>query len=154
MLAADNCGEIYGCAATGTIRGQRGTEYFGGLVGGNGGVLQNCYTQGTVSGGMAIGGLVGANGGMIVHCYAASRIVAEGGMFGERFAGGLVGRKGGQVAGCYFLKVPEAGDLDNGQGSPLTAAQMKQQSSFAGWDFTTIWKISEGKDYPRLRWEK
>jgi hypothetical protein len=30
---------------------------------------------------------------------------------------------------------------------------MKQQATFAGWDFTNIWTINEGNDYPRLKWE-
>ena len=29
---------------------------------------------------------------------------------------------------------------------------MKQQSSFAGWDFTSVWQIS-GVDYPKLAWQ-
>ena len=41
---------------------------------------------------------------------------------------------------------------NNGYGTPLTDAQMKQQSSFVGWDFTTIWAICEGTNYPRLLW--
>ena len=38
-------------------------------------------------------------------------------------------------------------------GLALTAVQMKQQASFADWDFDETWAICEGKDYPRLRWE-
>ncbi len=29
--------------------------------------------------------------------------------------------------------------------------ELKQQSTFAGWDFDTVWRIDEGNDYPRLR---
>jgi hypothetical protein len=31
---------------------------------------------------------------------------------------------------------------------------MQTESTFAGWDFTDIWKICEGENYPKLRWEK
>lgn len=29
--------------------------------------------------------------------------------------------------------------------------EMKQQTTFAGWDFNNIWQIEEGKNYPTLR---
>jgi len=164
MLAADNMGEMTGCYAVGTIRGQKHTSVFGGLVGGNGGKVRDCYARGSVTGGMMIGGLVGANGGELSHCYAAVRIVAEGGMFGRKFPGGLVGfpQGGGTATGCYFLGTGNGDGHDNGTGVALTDEQMKQKASFAGWDFLgetangteDIWTICEGKDYPRLKWEK
>ncbi|KAF2962244.1 DUF4493 domain-containing protein [Fervidobacterium sp. 2310opik-2] len=36
----------------------------------------------------------------------------------------------------------------------LTTAQMKSSSNFVGWDFTNVWTINEGNDYPRLKWEQ
>ena len=36
----------------------------------------------------------------------------------------------------------------------LTDEQMKQQSSFVDWDFTTIWRMRcEGMNYPKLNWQ-
>ena len=32
-----------------------------------------------------------------------------------------------------------------------TTVQMKTQSNYEGWDFTSVWKITEGKTYPTLR---
>jgi len=56
----------------------------------------------------------------------------------------------GSINNCYFLATSGP---DNGYGEPLTDEQMKQQASFTGWDFTTIWAICEGTNYPRLRWQ-
>ncbi|MFN4224581.1 MAG: hypothetical protein ACK4E1_07270 [Fervidobacterium nodosum] len=36
----------------------------------------------------------------------------------------------------------------------FTTAQMKSGSNFVGWDFTNVWTINEGNDYPRLKWEQ
>jgi len=56
------------------------------------------------------------------------------------------------IDNCYFL---DTSGPDNGYGTPLTDAQMKQQSSFIGWDFDTpIWELCpETNDYPHLWWE-
>jgi hypothetical protein len=60
----------------------------------------------------------------------------------------------GTATACYFLAPADGGGPDNGVGVFLTDAQMKQQSSFIGWDFENVWTICEGKDYPRLGWER
>jgi hypothetical protein len=65
--------------------------------------------------------------------------------------GGLVGYNDrGSINNCYFL---DTSGPNNGYGEPLTDEQMKQPGSFVGWDFTTIWEICEGTNYPRLRWQ-
>ena len=38
-------------------------------------------------------------------------------------------------------------------GNGKTTIEMKQQSTFAGWDFTDIWRIDEGSGYPYLAWQ-
>ena len=51
----------------------------------------------------------------------------------------------------------KGGEQDSGSangidyGTPLTPAQMKQQSSFIGFDFNSIWEIKEGQSTPTLR---
>lgn len=37
-------------------------------------------------------------------------------------------------------------------GTGLTTAQMQNQASFGGWDFTNVWNIAPGT-YPYLRWQ-
>jgi len=41
-----------------------------------------------------------------------------------------------------------------GNKSLFLTAEMKQQATFIGWDFTNIWNIIEGVTYPYLRWEE
>lgn len=50
---------------------------------------------------------------------------------------------------CYFNKTKYNGTNKNGLNG-LTDTQMKQQSSFAGWDFENVWYMPEN-DYPKLR---
>lgn len=50
---------------------------------------------------------------------------------------------------CYFNKTKYNGTNTNGL-TGLTDTQMKQQSSFAGWDFTNVWYMPQN-DYPKLR---
>ena len=158
-LAGENdYGSISNCYSTGTVTGGAGGDYggyIGGLIGGNywGGSITNCYATGAVSGGDDanwLGGLVGDNWGVISNCFSTG--VVTGGN-GSQYLGGLVGWAGwDDISNCYFLDV--AGP-NNGAGTPLTDAQMKQQASFVGWDFSTsVWKIYEGRCYPYLACEK
>jgi hypothetical protein len=141
-------GSISNCYSTGAVSGSWGV---GGLVGYNeGGSISNCYSTGDVSGGdnsYYLGGLVGLNYGTISYCYSTGAVTAGGGSYD---LGGLVGYNDGSISGCYFLI--DSGPV-NGYGTPLTDEEMKQQSSFVGWDFTTIWAICEGTNYPRLLWQ-
>jgi len=67
--------------------------------------------------------------------------------------------EGSSISHCYFLITSGP---DNGYGTPLPDEEMKQQSSFVGWDFTNetangtndYWRMCvDGVDYPRLNWE-
>jgi hypothetical protein len=39
-------------------------------------------------------------------------------------------------------------------GARLTPEALTRRASFKGWDFDDVWRISEGRDHPRLRWEQ
>jgi hypothetical protein len=84
---------------------------------------------------------VGYSYGSISNCYSSGTVI------GDSNVGGLVGGKdsGAAISSSYFLIISGP---DNGYGTSLTDTQMKQQSSFAGWDFFTIWDIVEGQAYP------
>ncbi len=77
-------------------------EYVGGLVGSNGhwdgegGVLTNCYSSGSISGKNNVGGLVGFNyEGDVIQCYSTAAVG------GDSNIGGLVGRNYSLVMGSY-----------------------------------------------------
>ena len=146
----------------------------GGVVGSNGGKITNCYTTGNVTsyhssdltfyynfpgsdysdGSIIIaydcaGGLVGRNGGTIINCYAMGNVTAH------DSAGGLVGdTTNTTINNCYRLKTQTVtGSKINESGTPLSESDMRLQSSFTGWDFTTVWAIdlSINGGYPHLR---
>jgi len=150
----DSEGGISNCYSTGAVSGGSGSSGIGGLVGVNEGSISNCYSTGTVIGGAGsrLGGLVGWNYGSISNCYST------GDVSGSSYLGGLVGyNNSGTISSCYF---PDT-EPNNGLGTPLTDAKMKQQKSFIGWDFigetvngpNDIWWINKGVSYPKLYWQ-
>jgi hypothetical protein len=89
--------------------------------------------------------------GSISNCYSTG---AVSGSSGSSAIGGLVGYNYyssiSSISNCYFLITSGPND---GNGVPLTDTQMKQQSSFAGWDFSNVWHICETTNYPKLIWQ-
>lgn len=151
-------GRIAYCSATAEI-GTRGWE-FGGLTGGNQGLILCCSATGSVAGDTEIGGLSGTSGGVIVHCCASG---AVSGLYDT--AGGLVGRNHGVLVQCYAAGSTDGGGLIgyatysyvtgriencfwdieasgrpswSGGGKGLATAQMQDIRTFlaAGWDFS------------------
>jgi hypothetical protein len=133
----------------------------GGLVGGNGGTVTDCYSTASVSGtGWYVGGLVGGNGGTVTYCYCVGAVSGTG-----HDVGGLVGSNfsfQGSMTGCFW-DTQTSGQATGSGGTGKTTAEMQTASIFlgAGWDLldeTTngtddIWWINEGQDYPHLWWE-
>jgi hypothetical protein len=169
------------CAAGGSVRGQ---YVIGGLVGENDVVITDCYAAVDVKGeeyviegsspaagggrGLSsqIGGLLGANSGLVMRSYAASPVA------GDREVGGFLGHDGGaEYIGCFWDAQVAA--ATSGVGNLAvepdgvfgrTTAEMETAPTFVSlaWDFVgetangteEIWWIEEGKDYPRLWWER
>ncbi|MBP7050338.1 MAG: hypothetical protein KBE65_04925 [Phycisphaerae bacterium] len=150
----------------------------GGLVGDNGGTIENSYstssvTQANVGNVLLLGlmpsgagGLVGSNRGTIRLSYATGAVVTAPSVdaFGAALdAGGLVGYSYGDAIEHSFWDTETSGQATSAGGTGLTTAEMQAASIFleAGWDFVgetangteDIWKIAEGLDYPRLWWE-
>jgi filamentous hemagglutinin family protein len=135
----------------------------GGLVGYNYGTISSSYVSGgSVNGGAwTAGGLVGWNVGTISNSYMSGGTVT-----GGSNVGGLVGYNdsvNGAIVSSNFWDTTTAG-VANGIGydttalgatdvgaTGLTSAQMMQQSSFTGWDFTNTWRIYDGHTTPLLK---
>jgi hypothetical protein len=161
-LVGSNSGTVTQCYSTGAISGG---SRVGGLVGWNyySGTVAQCYSTGTVRGTDYVGGLVGDNFyGTVTQCFS-SGAVKRTGQYSS--VGGLVGYntpKLGRVTGCFW-DIQTSGQATSGGGTGRTTAQMQTAKTFldAGWDFVgetksgpaNIWRILEGKDYPRLGWE-
>lgn len=145
---------IVNCYTTGAITG---SNPVGGLCSRNDGIISNCYSSVDVDGGTGDqGGLCGHNYGVINNCYSSGSVNESsysGGLCAYNYSNVRINRYG-QISNCYFL---DTAGPDNGIGTPLTDAQMKQQSSFAGWDFSNeksdgtaeIWMFSDG-GYPAI----
>lgn len=127
--------------------------------------VRNCYSLGSIY----APGAADKAGGLIGHIaepfiaversYSACSVNGP----GATNIGGLIGNAGGLTpANCYFLSQADGGGPNNGIGTVLTSAQMKQKSSFAGFDFvgqtsdgvSDYWRLCIGGTvYPRLSWE-
>jgi len=179
LLGKDNVGGFVGfnevgssltnCRSAGAVSGDNAV---GGLVGFNVGDCTNCYSTGTVTNGIALGGLVGVNGvgGNITNCYSTGTSIGStqvGGLVGVNIAsitncysrgaamgssnvGGLVGINGGSISDCYW-DTETSGQITSDGGIGKTTAEMMQQATFVGWDFSAMWTICEGVTYPWLQ---
>jgi len=156
LVGYSDSDSISNCYATGAVTG---VDILGGLVGDNdfGGMISNCYATGAVTGGdssTGLGGLVGFNYGTISNCYATGAVTTG---TTSLDIGGLVGRDYvyGTISNCYW-DINTSGMTDGvGSLDPEPAgvmgkatAEMKQQATFAGWDFTDTWLIMESQSYP------
>jgi hypothetical protein len=131
-----------------------GGPFAGGLIGENErAAISNCYSTDSVIADEFSGGLIGNNGGPVINCYSTGVVTC-----GGSYSGGLMGVNSDNISSSYFLVTS---GLDNGFGEPLTDEQMKQDASFASWDFVwetdngteDIWSICETVNYPKLAWE-
>jgi filamentous hemagglutinin family protein len=126
----------------------------GGLVGWNQGNVSNSYATGSTIGMQATGGLAGFNDNLatISDSYSTGNVTVHAAIS----VGGLVGKNNGVVANSYWDTQTSGESRCAGWGNcvgatGLTIAQMTQQTSFTGWDFSTAWAIDTGTSYPYLR---
>lgn len=143
LAGINDSGTIENSCSTGSVTGIYTT---GGLIGMNDyGTVTNSYSTGSVTGSdSGTGGLVGENYGDITNSYSAGKIT------GSSETGGLVGIDDGTITSSYW-DTQTSGMNTSAGGVGKTTAQMKQQSTFTGWDFNTVWAIEEGVSYPYLR---
>ncbi len=149
--------KITECHSSGRVSVGADSFAIGGLVGMNwAGTILDSYALGDISVGLRgnrVGGLVGTSDDTIRRCYAATTISTGNSC---QNTGGLLGYKaGGEIRDCFW-NLETTGLLESDGGTGRTTAQMQRINTFlaAGWDFTNTWRICEGKDYPRLQWEK
>jgi PKD repeat protein len=140
------------CFSTSIVTGKAAA---GGLAGNNGfeGIIKRCYATGPASADSGVGGLAGICSGAILQCYATGAINGTtnlGGVVGELVNDGFAS---GTVTASFWDTT--TGGPDNGHGTGLPTAQMKQRATFesAGWAFsgaTPKWFIYEDQSYPYL----
>jgi len=151
----------------------------GGVVGiawSNGGLIENVYVKGTITTDYYAAGLAGVVRGtttvrncwtdvrtharvyrsagfvsstvdspMIQNCYSLGKATA-----GNTEYAGFITVVGSSVSisSCYW-DIEKSGVTQSTGGTGKTTAEMKQQSTYVGWDFTNIWGING--DYPFLQ---
>ena len=133
-------------------------SFAGGLVGQNSGVsfygtrgtIYNCYSTGKVTATtVGFAGLAGGNfwpNAKINYSFSTSQIIGAQGL-------GFTDNASGVVNGSYWDVNTSEKTSSGGVATGKTTIQMKQQNTFSGWDFSTIWRICEGTSYPFLAWE-
>jgi len=155
-IVGSSTGTVEQTYSKGVIMASGSPTRAGGLIGKNesGGDIVNCYSHADVhADGTASGGLVGLNWGDIQHSYAAGHVSSE-----ESDTGGLVGSNRGFVEGSYYDKDTTGQDDDMWKGEPRSTAEMKDETTFTGWDFAEKWEMSEPNSemegYPVLSWQE
>ncbi|RLF71665.1 MAG: hypothetical protein DRN35_01985, partial [Thermoplasmata archaeon] len=170
----DHQGGVSNCYVTGNVSG--GGDYVGGLVGVNEGTVSISHVAGNVSGANNIGGLVGYNIGTVRNSYATGNVSGSyqvGGFVGLSVAGGvrytyatarvtgishvggLIGYNNGGTTIASFWDINTTGQTTSAGGTGKTTDEMMNKTTFtsAGWDFTNIWNIWDGRTYPFFKWE-
>ena len=127
-----------------------GTDYTGGLIGELAfTTLVNSYSRAQVSGSSDVGGLVGrssTSSSVIGRSYSTGAVSGSG-----NDIGGLVGSVGtGDVINSYW-DTETSGQDESAGGEGRTTAEMQQQATYIGWDFTDTWSIVEDITYPDLQ---
>jgi filamentous hemagglutinin family protein len=150
-LVGINNGTVDKTYSTGTVIG---AQNVGGLVGGEGVVgtstITNSYATGSVSGLKFTGGLIGDHYGHVSNCYAGGTVTGSG-----INVGGFIGYEDGpgKDTNNYWIPSATSGSaaVDYSLATKLTPAQAQQQSSYPGWDFSSVWRNYDGHTTPLLK---
>lgn len=175
LIGNNDYGNIFNSYAVGNIKGtEYQSEAVGGLVGYNTGNIYRSYSTGTVwigGVGQTAGGLAGENYGNITNSFSGSRVAIDGnyvgGLVGKHldgkiinsyssgyvngfgFEGGLIGwSQFGETINSYW-DINTSNQFGSSGGTGKTTLQMKNQTTFTGWNFNTIWNSE--CSYPFLR---
>ncbi len=144
IVGYNDGGIIKNCYNTNTVKAD--SYNVGGIAGCNadGGVIENCYNAGGVSAQMHAGGIAGytRNHGVIQNCYNTGVVSSS---VGD--AGGI---RGGYewthtITNCYYY---DEVNLKTDVGIPLGMEELKQQNSYAGFDFDAVWTMGGSNGYP------
>jgi hypothetical protein len=162
VSAGDHIGGLIGTIDNATVSGSYSNcsveATGGGFAGGFAGVstmnnISDCYSTGTVTSTDYAGGFFGDLNNMstITNCYAAGLVDCQ-----TLNEGGIAGNDDWSSTVTNTFWDTEATTLTSSiHGIGKNTTEMKTQSTYAGWDFTTpVWKIDTNNDgYPYLGWQ-
>jgi hypothetical protein len=167
-LVASLTGEIDNSEFGGIVRGN---NHVGGLLGhSSGGVLSSCKTSAFVTANEDVGGLAGSSGwGLIENCYSRGSVFGNsrtGGLVGdlyecdvmnsyaactiENVGGGLAGRQDGCTFTSSYWDIDVSDKSSSAGGTGRSTTDMHSKNNYVGWDFTDIWRICDGTNYPKF----
>jgi len=136
------------------------TIYVGGIQGRGNATIVNSYNTGIVQGGGGwetyIGGITGS-----AHLEPYGRLINTGevriiGSEDKVYIGAIAGHSNGSVVYSYFSnELPAVGSsrirVQLHSVQQLKSAELRQRSSYRGFDFNSVWQINEGVSSPTLR---
>ena len=154
-------GSFTNCYFSGIISG---SNYVSGICGEAPDVtISQCYTDGTASSVNWVSGII--NRATVSDCFSTMSLTGD----------NINGIGGNSVTKCYYAGkatllhnynsfycqgtytyfdnsiVGTSRISSSSNNCARTTSQMKTQSNYEGWDFASVWKITEGKTYPTLR---
>ncbi|MBT3984244.1 MAG: Ig-like domain-containing protein [Bacteriovoracaceae bacterium] len=159
--------EVSNSYATGLVE-TNGSSSVGGLIGNHGyrntardSEINNCYATGSVNGSTNVGGLVGlivSADDEINNSYSTGIVSGN----PESNVGGLVGSntEEASVDSSYYLDTscltenncnPIAIEAPEDLGEAKSDSELKAESTFIDWDFSSDWLIEESVSYPTLK---
>ena len=157
-----NAGIVNASAKTASITYARA----GGIVGERSASITDCYNVGTVVANATglytttysyAGGITGeVSATAVATCYNWGKVNASSSFAESAYTGGIVGYCPlySSLSDCYYInsnsKAFGGGDCGITNTRTLTATQMKQQSSYTGFDFRKVWTMASN-GYPHLR---
>lgn len=146
-ISGDSLGNIIQCYNTGNVQGTHST---GGIVGmaERGTVISDSYNVGTVSINKyqsGCGGIVGYVDDLLTveNCYNVGTLNG-----GSISVGGIIGngKNKSSISNCFYLS-QEGISLEEA----ISRSDFATQDTFVGWDFDTIWEMSDELHRPVLR---
>ncbi|MCU6712135.1 S-layer homology domain-containing protein [Paenibacillus sp. J5C_2022] len=152
LIGKLHAGKLTTSYSTATVSGG---DYIGGLIGRTSSassseiaLVQNSYSTGAVTGSQHVSGLVGSNNGDFENNYSSGKVT------GNTNVGGMVGDQGGwsNYLGFSYWNTETSGvetSLGGANVIGVDTADMKNETTFAGWD-PNVWAFSEG-GYPVLK---
>ena len=167
MSECYNAGNISAFSVSNRISSNSGFVQAGGICGrqlgstGDTSFISNCYSTGGVLASSQYyvahaGGVCGESQSSINNCYNTGSVSVSANS--TPLAGGICGHSSSSINNSYWnvqsvqmvngLTQEDVNKMGVGFGEditiPLTLAQMRQQSSFVGYDFTNVWGIDPG----------
>ncbi|WP_411678819.1 Ig-like domain-containing protein [Clostridium thailandense] len=167
-IANESSGGISLCSTDGIITTNKENQpifYIGGIAGNVAKqdancIIEKCYSRleieahadaalSQVAAGIAcsVSSITPSDYGVIKNCYSAGKMVAT-------KVCGIANRTSNKYyPSCYYDKVIDQVTNDNLGGVAKSTDEMKQQVTYAGWDFGSVWDINQGTNdgYPYLR---